>query len=51
MRKLSLRSAVLLVVVSLFAAQLFSQAPVPASPVIDQKVEAILSKMTLEQKY
>jgi hypothetical protein len=47
MRKLSLRSAVLLVVVSLFAAQLFSQAPAPASPVIDQKVEAILSKMTL----
>jgi hypothetical protein len=50
MRKLSLRSAVLLVIVSLFAAQLFSQAP-HASLVIDQKVEAILSKMTLEQKY
>ena len=50
MRKLSPRSAVLLVVVALAAAQLFAQAPAPASPAIDQKVEAILSKMTLEQK-
>ncbi len=50
MRKLSPRSAVLLVVGSFFAAQLFAQAPAPASPAICQKVEAILSKMTLEQK-
>jgi beta-glucosidase len=50
MRNLSLRSAVLLAVISFSAVQLLAQAPAPASPAIDQKVEAILSKMTLEQK-
>ena len=50
MRKLSLRCAVLLAVISFSAIQLLAQAPAAASPVIDQKVEAIMSKMTLEQK-
>jgi len=46
MRKLSLISAVLLLLVSLCLAQ----GPSPASPEIEQKVNAILGKMTLEQK-
>jgi beta-glucosidase len=50
MRNLSLRSAVLLVVISFSAVQLLAQAPATASTAIDQKVEAIVSKMTLEQK-
>jgi len=50
MRKLSLRRAVLLAVISFSAVQSLAQAPAAASPAIDQKVEAIVSKMTLEQK-
>jgi len=46
MRKLSLRCAVLLLIASVA----FAQAPLPASPEIEQKVNAVLSKMTLEQK-
>ena len=46
MRKLSRRCAVLL----LLASFSFAQAPMSASPEIEQKVNAILSKMTLEQK-
>ena len=46
MRKLSLSCAVLLLCASLSPAQ----APSLASPEIDQKVNAVLSKMTLEQK-
>src|SRR5437773_7919798 len=50
MRKLSLRCAVLLAVISFFSIQLLAQAPAAASPAIDQKLEAIMSTMTLEQK-
>jgi beta-glucosidase len=46
MRKVSLSCAVLL----LFASFSPAQAPSPASPEIEQKVNAILGKMTLEQK-
>jgi beta-glucosidase len=46
MRKISLGVAVLLLVVSFS----FAQAPSPASPELEQKVNAILGKMTLEQK-
>src|SRR5260370_41600114 len=46
MRKLSLSCVVLWLV----AALSFAQASSPSSPEIEQKVSAILSKMTLEQK-
>src|SRR5216684_3565268 len=46
MRKLCLGSVAVLVLVSLS----FAQAPSPDSPEIEQKVNAVLSKMTLEQK-
>ena len=46
MRKLSLSCAV----VWFLASFSFAQAPLPSSPAIEQKVNAILSKMTLEQK-
>jgi beta-glucosidase len=46
MRKLSLSCVVLWFLASCS----FAQAPLPSSPAIEQKVNAILSKMTLEQK-
>jgi beta-glucosidase len=46
MRKPSLNCALLLLLVSVSLAQ----APSPASPEIEQKVNAVLNKMTLEQK-
>jgi len=46
MRKLSLCCVALLVLVSLS----FAQAPSPDSPEIEKNVNAVLSKMTLEQK-
>ncbi len=38
------------VLVLFLAAIAFGQAPRPASPEIEKKIDAILSKMTLEQK-
>ncbi len=46
MRKPYLSCAIVL----LFSAILFGQAPKPASPEIEKRVDGILSKMTLEQK-
>ena len=45
MRKLTVSCAVLLL-----ASLSFAQAPSPPSPEVEQKVNAILSRMTLEQK-